>query len=263
MKIGVLRGSLVLTVCIPIFGFIGYLHASGAQSVAVQSEVDVSGSREARELFNAGRIEMEQGNPRQALDSFEAAIKKDPNFALAWSAAGTVHFGLRDREQGIEEMRRAVALAPWVTQFYKGLASSLMIAKRPEDALNVWRQMQREFPKDPDARKNIALILEELGRYQEALPALEAAMNDPDGWELLIELGTTHAELGQNEKAVAAFESALQHDSSADALNAVAYALIEKNLMLEQALQYALRAVRERENETSHISLEHLTYDDL
>jgi len=231
--------------------------------LAQQSETDVYGSPEARDLFNSGRINMEQGRPRQALDAFEAAIKKDPNFALAWSAAGTVHFGLGDREQGIEEMRRAVELAPKVREYYKGLASSLMFVKREEDALKVWQQMQQVFPEDPDARKNIALILGDLGRYREELPQLEAAMNDPDGWKLMIELGLTYAELGQNEKAIAALEGALQHDSSADSLNAVAYALTEKNLMLEQALQYARRAVREREGESSHISLEHLTYDDL
>ena len=206
---------------------------------------------------------MEQGRPRQALDSFEAAIKKDENFALAWSAAGTVHFGLGDHEQGIDEMRRAVALAPRVPAYYRSLAGALMFLKRPEDALKLWRQLQEIYPNDPDARKNIALILGDLGRYQEELPQLEAAMNDPDGWQLLIELGMTYAELGQNEKALATFESALQRDSSADSLNAVAYALIEKNLMLDQALRYAQRAVRERETETSHISLEHLTYEDL
>jgi len=231
--------------------------------VAQQTEIDVYGSPEARDLFNSGRLNMEQGRPRQALDAFEAAIKKDPNFALAWSAAGTVHFGLGDREQGVEEMRRAVELAPRVREYYKGLASSLMFLKREEDALKVWQHMQQVFPEDPDARKNIALILGDLGRYREELPQLEAAMNDPDGWKLMIELGLTYAELGQNDKAIAALEGALQHDSSAHSLNAVAYALTEKNLMLEQALQYARRAVHEREGESSHISLEHLTYDDL
>jgi tetratricopeptide (TPR) repeat protein len=257
---------LIRTVACCALLFVGAIHLHSSPSPAnplQQMDASASGTPEARELFNTGRIAMEQGLPRQALDSFEAAIKKDPNFALAWSAAGTVHFNLRDHEQGIEEMRRAIALAPKVPQFYKWLAAALMTVKRPADALKVWEQMQQVFPDDPDARKNIALILEELGRYQEALPALEAAMNDPDGWKLLIELGTTYAELGQNEKAVAALDQALQHDSGPDALNAVAYTLSEKNLMLGQALQYAQRAVRERENETSHISLEHLTYDDL
>jgi len=237
--------------------------ARGLQLAVQQPEIDVSGTPEARELFDTGRIGVEQGRPRQALDSFEAAIKKDPNFALAWSAAGTVHFGLQDREQGIEEMRRAVALAPRVREYYRGLASELMFLKREEDALKVWKQLQLVYPDDPDARKNIALILGDLGRYQEELPQLEAAMNDPDGWKLVIELGLTYAELGQKAKAIATLEGALQRDSSADSLNAVAYALTEKNLMLERALQYAHRAVRERENESSHISLEHLTYDDL
>lgn len=255
--------DIVLAVCLPTIGIAGYSHGSMRPVGMQQSEVDVSGTPEARDLFDSGRINMEQGRPRQALDWFEAAIKKDPNFALAWSAAGTVHFGLGDHEQGIDEMRRAAALAPKVAAYYRSLAGVLMFLKRPEDALKVWQQLQEVYPDDPDARKNIALILGDLGRYQEELPQLEAAMNDPDGWKLLIELGMTYAELGQNEKAIASFESALQHDSSADSLNGVAYALAEKNLMLEQALRYAQRAVRERENETSHISLEHLTYEDL
>jgi tetratricopeptide (TPR) repeat protein len=258
------RAYLALAACLSLVLPVSYLRTErGLRLTVQQPELDVSGSPEARELFDTGRINMEQGRPRQALDSFEAAIKKDPNFALAWSAAGTVHFGLQDHEQGIEEMKHAVALAPRVRLYYLGLASALMLLKREQDALKVWQQLQQAYPDDADARKNIALILGDLGRYQEELTQLEAAMNDPDGWKLMIELGLTYAELGQKEKAIATLEGALQRDSSADSLNAVAYALAEKNLLLEQALQYAQRAVREREHESSHISLEHLTYDDL
>jgi tetratricopeptide (TPR) repeat protein len=259
-----IASSLIILRAFLLLCFVGNASGIGRNPrFGEQSQIDTSGSPEAREIFDTGRIQMEQGNPRAALDAFEQAVKKDPNFALGWSAAGEVHFGLHEQEQGIEEMKRALALAPKQRLFYVSLATAFKFMKREEDALKVWQQLQEVYPDDPDARKNVGLLLSDLRRYQEAVAQLEAAMNDPDGWKLLFELGSDYARLGQKDKAIAAFQRALEHDSSSDSLNLIAYILTGENMMLDEALRYGQRAVLERESETYHISLQHLTYEDL
>ena len=222
-----------------------------------------SGSPEALLQMEDCRLAMEQANPRGAVDCFHRVVQTDPNFARAWLLLGMMQVNVRDDTEGIQSMRKAITLEPNQPAFYRPLATALFAAKREEEALEAWKKLQSLAPGDIDAAKNIVTILVDLGRYQEALPQLEALVKRPGGAVFLLELGMAYAHLGQNDKAVSSFQQALQFDSSNDSLNAVAYVLTLNNLRLDLAQQYAEQGVRQRERETSSITLENLTYENL
>jgi len=160
-------------------------------------------------------------------------------------------------------MQRAIDLEPSQKFYYRPLATALVAAKRESEALEVWEKLQALTPDDIDVAKNIVSILVNLDRYQEALPQLERLVKQPGGAVFLLGLADAYARTGQNDNAVDAFQRALQADSSPDSLNAVAYILTLDHLRLDLAQQYAEQGVRQREQATSGIRLEALSYENL
>lgn len=209
------------------------------------------------------RLSAEQANIRNTVDCLHHVVELDPNFAQAWMALGMAQVSVHDRDEGIRSMQRAVEMEPSQKLYYRPLATALIATKREPEALEVWKKLQRLAPDDIDVAKNIVTILVNLDRYHEALPQLEWLAKQPGGSIFLVELADAYARTGQNDNAVDAFQRALQADSSPDSLNAVAYVMTLDHLRLDLAQQYAEQGVRQREQATSAIRLESLSYENL
>ncbi len=222
-----------------------------------------SGMPEARQRIANCRLSAEQANVRNAVDCLHHVVELDPNFAQAWMALGLAQVSVHDRDEGIQSMQRAIDLEPSQKFYYRPLATALVAAKRESEALEVWKKLQALTPDDIDVAQNIVSILVNLDRYQEALPQLERLVKQPGGAVFLLGLADAYARTGQNDNAVDAFQRALQADSSPDSLNAVAYILTLDHLRLDLAQQYAEQGVRQREQATSGIRLEALSYENL
>jgi tetratricopeptide (TPR) repeat protein len=103
-----------------------------------------------------------------------------------------------------------------------------------------------------------------LNRNQEALTALEAAAKlNPDQPGLQVQLGSAYLQAGSDEKALAAFQRAIGIDSGSEtpdsnSLNSVAYELAEKKKSLPLALEYAEKAVRAEEEQSSKVQIAQL-----
>ncbi len=128
---------------------------------------------------------------------------------------------------------------------YKALGFTLMGMRKFEEAIPVWQNFSNIAPDDSDGPANLATCLSRLKRYQEATSALESVLKiNPERAGLQLQLGSAYLQSGSDEKALAAFQRALEADSgsdtlNSDTLNSVAYALAEQKKGLPQALQYA------------------------
>jgi tetratricopeptide (TPR) repeat protein len=78
-----------------------------------------------------------------------------------------------------------------------------------------------------------------------------------------VSLGRAYLNLGENQKAVAAFEEAIKLDRSPLTLNNVAYFLSQKGAQLDKAQQYAESAVMSVANELRNVEAANLTIEDL
>lgn len=222
------------------------------------------GSPEARTLFDTGRFMLQQsGDARRALDMFHRALEKDPNFAEAWMAVGALHVSLHNEADGIDEIKRAIALSPNQPGYYKVLATVQARMGHTEEALDAWSKVRQVAPQDPDAPKQIAMLLVAMDRFAEAIPELELVTAGPEGSPFLVQLAIAYIRVGQKEKALQTFQEATRLDSSVGSLNTVAYVMTEEHLALDVALQYGEKAVQDQESETAGISLERPTYEDL
>lgn len=81
-------------------------------------------------------------------------------------------------------------------------ARDLVRSGRPEEAVEVYREIIRELPSHPKARNNLGVLYDEMGHHELALEHLEAARNlDPNNVEILTNLGSVLAALRRFEEA--------------------------------------------------------------
>ena len=162
---------------------------------------------------------------RQAVDLLDRAIELAPDFALAYAAKASVigpriYFRYLPREEGIREMRIAVARAleldPNLGEAHLALGILKLFYEwdwpSGERAL---RQAVRLNPNDPHAWHNMANYLDVVGRYEEAVDArLRGVALDPLDPRLRMILGVDYTVLGKLDDALVQYEHALRLDPS-------------------------------------------------
>ncbi len=101
-------------------------------------------------------------------------------------------------------------------------------------------------------------------KYDLAAPELEkAASLTPDNAELQVSLGDAYLNLGQDDKALATFDHAVELSASPLVWNNIAYQLSLKNTHLDRAQQYAESAVTATTAALRNMSLDRLTQQEL
>jgi tetratricopeptide (TPR) repeat protein len=225
---------------------------------------DSVGTPEARRLYEQGWKAWQNNDESAAVDAFKQAVDKDPKFAQAWMFLGTGHYYLGQQDQGMAEMKKAIALDPSHAGNLKPVLTRMMATNHLDQALELWRELEKANPEDAEPPRNIAAILLRQKHYPEAATELKAALNRaPDDPALLLLLGQTHLRSGDKENGVAMVQRAAETNPRAVILNDAAYTLADNNLRLDNALSYAEQAVKDQERDTEAISLDRLTLKDI
>ena len=104
----------------------------------------------------------------------------------------------------------------------------------------------------------------EAHKYGDAVPELEkAASLTPDDPQIQVTLGDAYLNLGQDDKALATFDHAIELSATPLVWNNVAYQLSLKKAHLDRAQQYAESAVSATAAALRNLSLDRLTQQDL
>ncbi|MBN1319190.1 MAG: tetratricopeptide repeat protein [Anaerolineales bacterium] len=105
-------------------------------------------------------------------------------------------------------------------------ASSLLSKGRANEALPILNQAHQQFPSDPDVALNLGGAFIMLQQHDQAIPILEqAALLAPENSKIWINLGAAYlgkledATNDNREKAIKAFEKALELDPAAPSVN--------------------------------------------
>jgi len=107
-------------------------------------------------------------------------------------------------------------------------------------------------------------MYQESHQYEKAAPELEKAVSlKPDDAGVEISLGDCYLNLGQDDKALAAFDKATQLSATPDVWNNIAYQLSVKGTHLDRAQQYAESAVTAVANSLRNVSLDQLSDRDI
>ncbi|HEX8719067.1 MAG TPA: tetratricopeptide repeat protein [Pyrinomonadaceae bacterium] len=122
-------------------------------------------------------------------------------------------------EEAVENLRRAVELAPDFAEGHYRLGLAYNATKQTEEADKSFEQAARLYekvtkrePKNSDAYYFLGLCYEKLGKYDDAVKALkEAVKNSPDeSDDKYFELASAHFKIAQYDESVRALNKVLE-----------------------------------------------------
>jgi tetratricopeptide (TPR) repeat protein len=213
------------------------LHSDVARAIAREIKIAVTPEEESRlararpvnpEAYAAylnGRFHWYKNTPEDvdtAMKYFQLAIKKDPNYALAYTGiayvwGSRVHFGFvrpRDAFPGKAAALRAVELDDTLSEAHEILASDKFFSDWD------WSAAEREYkraielnPNNPDARAFYSWFLVAMGRRAEALAEIQRCVElDPHNSFFQISFGESLLFRRRYDDAITQFQKVLRTD---------------------------------------------------
>ena len=144
--------------------FEGLKTASPEASVQIESRIyeiwSQSGSPSMDLLLQRGREAMEEGDTNLAVEHFSALIDHAPDFAEGYNARATAFFLRGQYGLSLNDIQETLARNPRHFGAIGGLALILEELGRPEDALAAWREVERIHPN----REGLTIAIERLSR---------------------------------------------------------------------------------------------------
>lgn len=183
-----------------------------AESLAKDSDA----ANDGNSWLILGMVQMRRGQDAQAAIALEKAEAQLPNEALASYYLGKTLVVLGEVDKAAAAMRRAIdrkPARPDLLAIFQDLGRVYQRTGRNAEALEVWKQLEAQFPGDAQVREQIASILAEEGATQAALErylALAASTKDKFRQvELAIRAAQLKAQLGKTDEALADLEAQL------------------------------------------------------
>ena len=171
-----------------------------------------STSVEALSLYAEGIALQRAGNDLEAVKRLEAAVAKDPAFAVAQAALAESQDALGQAEPARAAadlaVKNAGRVSPWEAARIR--ATRARITGRLDEAEQALASIVEATPNDPAAILDLGLVQEERGELPAALASLErAARLDPRHPGVQYALGRVQFKSGRPADAVATFNRAL------------------------------------------------------
>jgi serine/threonine protein kinase/tetratricopeptide (TPR) repeat protein len=157
-------------------------------------------------------------NLEQAVNLLNAALTKDPRYALAHAGLGEVYLRLwmltKDPEfarLAEDHCHRALDLDSLVAPVWVTLGMLHSQTGKPDEALSDFERALARAPGSAEVLRERGVALQRLGRFEEAEKSYRAAIaRRPDSWAAYNYLGTFLFSRGRNREAEAAFRQALK-----------------------------------------------------
>jgi tetratricopeptide (TPR) repeat protein len=218
----------------------------------------------ADDLVESGRAAMGNGNFPVAIALLKRATEVDPKNKFAWNNLGLAYLAIRQNDEAIKVLQKQIEINPYDEFAYNNLGRAYWQERKYDDAVTAFHKQLEMNPLDKFAHANLGGMYAEWHRYNEAAPELEkAASLTPESPELQVSLGDAYLNLGQDDKALAAFDHAVELAATPLVWNNIAYQLSLKNAHLDRAQQYAESAVSATAAALRNISLDRLTQQEL
>lgn len=117
-----------------------------------------SGSAAIDLLLRRGRDALEAGRPDEAVEHFTAAIDWAPGFAEPYVGRASAFYLTGQAGPAIDDLRQALVLNPHHWEALQGFAVILEEVGRTEDALEVWRRVHDMHPQNPQASEAVSRL---------------------------------------------------------------------------------------------------------
>ncbi len=218
----------------------------------------------ADDLVESGRAAMSSGNLPMAIQLLKRAAEVDPKNKYAWYALALAYMGMRQDDDAIAALHKQIEINPYDEYAYNALGRAYWQERKYDDAVTAFDKQIEINPLDKFAHAGLGSMYSEWHKYDLAAPELEkAASLTPDNPELQVSLGDAYLNLGQDDKALATFDHAVEISATPLVWNNIAYQLSLKKSHLDRAQQYAESAVSATTAALRNVSLDRLTPQEL
>ncbi len=239
-----------------------------AQQLAVESTVAGAlvppADMKADDLVESARAAADSGNFPVAEALLKRATEVDPKNKFAWNNLGLIYLQVRQDDQAIAAFQKQIEVSPYDEFAYNNLGRVYWQERKYDDAVKSFNKQLENNPLDKFSYANLGQMYEEWHKYDIAVPELEKASSlSPERADLQVSLGDAYLNLGQEDKALAAFDHAVELQATPIVWNNIAYQLSLKKSHLDRAQQYAESAVSATAAALRNISLDRLTPQDL
>jgi tetratricopeptide (TPR) repeat protein len=126
-------------------------HAAALIETELKGLWSRSGSAAVDLLVKRGQDALEAGLPEEAIEHFTAAIDWAPSFAEAYVGRASAYYLTGRAGPALDDLREALVLNPHQWEALGGFAVMLEELGREEDALELWRRVTDMHPQNPEA----------------------------------------------------------------------------------------------------------------
>jgi tetratricopeptide (TPR) repeat protein len=240
-----------------------------AQQISLETEststgVTPSADAKPSELFKRGNDARKEGNYSLAIDLLKRGTDADPKTNNGWNELGLAYFDSRQDDLALTALQKQIEVTPYHPNAFDNIGRIYLRQRKYDDAMKWFNKQIEVDPLNKNAHYNIGTALLEERKYTDALPTLEkSASLSPDNAEAQVHLGEAYLNLGQDDKAVAAFDQALKLSTRPVTWNNIAYRLALKKSHLDLARSYSESAVSTTVASLRVVSLDSLDARDL
>jgi eukaryotic-like serine/threonine-protein kinase len=171
-----------------------------------------SGSIQALRHYNEGLQSRRQGKNLDAARSFEAAIREDPEFALAYSKLGQTYADLGYDDKAEQFSRKAVELSEKLPEQERYLiqANHARIANDTAKAIESYENLAKVQPEDLEVHFNLGGLYESTGALDKARAEYAKVLaRDPKQVDALLAAGRVEIKRGNPQRALEDLNPAL------------------------------------------------------
>ena len=160
--------------------------------------------------FSLAGMLAQLGETEAATRHLEEAVRIRPDFALALSDLGRLHFLNGDVERAVGFFRAAVEASPALPQAHHNLGTVRLAQRNAEEAEGYFRRALREWPDFAEAHYGLGAALEARNEAAAALEHFRRAVSlKPDFALAHFRLGNLLAKTGAAEASVDHYDAAL------------------------------------------------------
>ena len=157
-------------------------------------------------LLNLARLYAEQGDLKRSAELLEA-VPVDDRTPKEEFALGAAYEQLKDNKKAIAAYQRAVDMEPENPDTTRALATALLADNQLDAALKQFQQLLEADPEDAPALDRISEIQRRQGKYTEALATIrKARVKEPENLEAGYNEGLILDVLGRYDEAVEVYQ---------------------------------------------------------
>jgi len=165
----------------------------------------------AADHIDLGLDYLDQGQFDEAIAAFEAAIRLDPDDALAHYNLGRIYYLQDQMEQAAAAFEEAIQIDPEMAEAHTNLGAVYRAQGKTEEAIAACETAIQLDPNDDMAHYNLALAYYDLEQLDQAVAAYGAALRiNPENADAHYNLARAYYEQGKLDEAVVAWKKAAE-----------------------------------------------------